>query len=237
MSSTRSHSPEQQDSDDSNPHDSDIKIRRESFSVELPVASTLNLKCNNNSPDNDESNNELVRLNLELDKLKRELRVKADSEDQMKQVLREYEKTISDLIIEKENEKKKMDLDIESALAEKNQAIEDLHNVEAAFSDVHRKYERTKQVVVEVKKNEEQLKHFVEEYKEKLQKADKKYNLLKSHAEEKLEDANQEIEKIRSGQDNEKVKLNAIVQKTEMKVRNLERTLAQKTKENEVKYK
>merc|ERR1712183_1261255 len=149
---------------------------------------------------NEESSNELVRLNLELDKLKRELRVKADSEDQMKQVLREYEKTISDLIIEKENEKKKMDLDIESALAEKN---------------------------------EEQLKNFVEEYKEKLQKADKKYNLLKSHAEERLEDANIEIEKIRSGQDNEKVKLNAIVQKTEMKVRNLERTLAQKTKENE----
>ena len=52
-----------------------------------------------------------------------------------------------------------------------------------------------------------------------------------------MEDANQEIEKIRSGQDNEKVKLNAIVQKTEMKVRNLERTLAQKTKENEVKDK
>ena len=38
------------------------------------------------------------------------------------------------------------------------------NNVEAAFSDVHRKYERTKQVVVEVKKNEEQLKQFVEEY-------------------------------------------------------------------------
>ena len=190
MSSTRSHSPEQHDSEDSHPHDSDSRIRGESFSVELPV-STLNLKCNNNSPDTDESNNQLVRLNLELDKLKRELRVKADSEDQMKQVLREYEKTISDLIIEKENEKKKMDLDIESALAEKNQAIEDLHNVEAAFSDVHRKYERTKQVVVEVKKNEEQLKNFVEEYKDKLQKADKKYNLLKSHAEERLEDANQ----------------------------------------------
>ena len=239
MSSSRSQSPEQQDSDDSHPqfpHDSDVRIRRGSFSVELPV-STLNLKCNNNSPENDESNNELVRLNLELDKLKRELRVKADSEDQMKQVLREYEKTISDLIIEKENEKKKMDLDIESALAEKNQAIEDLHNVEAAFSDVHRKYERTKQVVVEVKKNEEQLKDCVEEYKEKLQKADKKYNMLKSHAEEKLEDANKEIDKIRSGQDIEKVKLNAIVQKTEMKVRNLERTLTQKTKENEVKDK
>jgi hypothetical protein len=29
---------------------------------------------------------------------------------------------------------------------EKNQALEDLENVETAFGDVHRKYERTKQV-------------------------------------------------------------------------------------------
>ena len=32
-------------------------------------------------------------------------------------------------------------------ISEKNQAVEDLQNVEAAFADVHRKYERTKQVV------------------------------------------------------------------------------------------
>ena len=30
---------------------------------------------------------------------------------------------------------------------EKEQASEDLQNVEAAFADVHRKYERTKQVL------------------------------------------------------------------------------------------
>ena len=33
-----------------------------------------------------------------------------------------------------------------NAISEKAQAVEDLHNVEAAFADVHRKYERTKQV-------------------------------------------------------------------------------------------
>ena len=38
---------------------------------------------------------------------------------------------------------------------EKDQAVVDLQNVEAAFADVHRKYERTKQVVDGFKKNEE----------------------------------------------------------------------------------
>ena len=182
----------------------------------------------------DAANNELVSTSLELDKLRRELKVKRDSEDQMRQVLKEYEKTISDLISEKENEKKRMELDIQGAIGEKNQAIEDLQNVEAAFSDVHRKYERTKQVVEGFKKNEEQLKQFVEEYKDKLRMSDQKYNMLKTHAEEKLEEANREIEKIAKVQDAEKAKLNALVQKSEMKVRNLERTVAQKTKENEV---
>ena len=121
-----------------------------------------------------------------------------------------------------------------------------VQNVEAAFADVHRKYERTKQVsltwnhlsacyyefitcqVVEgFKKNEEQLKHYVAEYKTKLKNQDQvsdcpppsfcgsfsnsqlsnyrhsnfqRYDLLKAHAEEKLEEANKEIDNISRGQ-------------------------------------
>ena len=46
-----------------------------------------------------------------------------------------------------------------------------------------------------------------------------------------------QIDKIARGQEAEKAKLNALVQKSEMKVRNLERTVAQKTKENEARIK
>ena len=133
------------------------------------------------------------------------------------QVLKEYEKTISDLIAEKEGDKDRMEVEevtnnkkiikrikfqaeVANAISEKAQAVEDLHNVEAAFADVHRKYERTKQVVEGFKKNEEQLKKCVEEYKEKLKKQDQKYNMLKAHAEEKLEEANREIDKIARSQ-------------------------------------
>ena len=37
--------------------------------------------------------------------------------------------------------------DVQRMISEKNQAVEDLQNVENAFADVHRKYERTKQVI------------------------------------------------------------------------------------------
>ena len=85
-------------------------------------------------------------------------------------------------------------------IAEKEQAVEDLQNVEAAFADVHRKYERTKQVVEGFKKNEEQLKAYVEVYQSKLSKQDQKYQMLKDHAEEKLEEANREIDNISRSQ-------------------------------------
>ena len=90
--------------------------------------------------------------------------------------------------------------DVQRMVAEKEQAVEDLQNVEAAFADVHRKYERTKQVVEGFKKNEEQLKAYVEENQSKLSKQDQKYQMLKDHAEEKLEEANREIDNISRSQ-------------------------------------
>jgi transforming acidic coiled-coil-containing protein 2 len=147
--------------------------------------------------------------------------------------LKEYEKTISELIADKERDKTKLEGDVTKIIAEKEQAVEDLQNVEAAFADVHRKYERTKQVVEGFKKNEEQLKNYVEEYKIKLKKQDQKYELLKAHAEEKLEEANREIDNISRGQEAEIAKLTAMLKKTEMKASSLERTVDQKNKENQ----
>jgi len=118
-------------------------------------------------------------------------------------------------------------------ISEKNQAVEDLQNVESAFADVHRKYERTKQVVEGFKKNEEQLKTYIDEYKNKLSRQDQKYQLLKEHAEEKLEEANKEIDNISKSQEAEIAKLTATLKKTEMKAKSLEITVEQKVKENE----
>merc|ERR1719391_1629497 len=169
----------------------------------------------------------------EVDTLKEELNKKLDSENQMKDIVAEYEKTISELISDKEKEKEQLQVDVERMISEKNQAVEDLQNVESAFADVHRKYERTKQVVEGFKKNEEQLKTYIEEYKNKLSRQDQKYQLLKEHAEEKLEEANKEIDNISKSQEAEIAKLTATLKKTEMKAKSLEITVEQKVKENE----
>ena len=90
------------------------------------------------------------------------------------QVLKEYEKTISELIAEKEKERVRFDEDRGPLGAERNQAVEDLKNVETAFADVHRKYERTKTIVEGFKTNEETLKKMMEDCEIKLRKQDQR---------------------------------------------------------------
>ena len=113
------------------------------------------------------------------------------------------------------------------------QALDDLRNVESAFADVHRKYERTKQVVEGFKHNEDQLKEYLEGYATKLKKAEEKFERLKEHAEETLDKANKEIENLTRSQDSEIARLTAILKKTETKANFFERTVDQKIKENE----
>ena len=87
---------------------------------------------------------------------------------------------------------------------ERNQILEDLQAVERAFNDLHRKYERTKEVVAGFKTNEDLLKSTVEDLSIRLgptiiltyiiyihiifryKRGEERYELLKSHAETKL---------------------------------------------------
>merc|ERR1711997_1009143 len=104
----------------------------------------------------------------------------------MLSVVNEYEKTISELISDRERERVCGEIDKEKLQNERDQTLEDLHSAERAFNDVHRKYERTKEIIGEFKRNEDALKAQVREVSEKLQKSEDRFELLKSHAEEKL---------------------------------------------------
>ena len=80
--------------------------------------------------------------------------------------------------------------------------MEDLQAVERAFNDLHRKYERTKEVVAGFKSNEDILKRTVEDLTVRLvnspkgsfnqnlfaryKKGEERYEMLKEHAETKL---------------------------------------------------
>ena len=94
----------------------------------------------------------------ELERLRRELAGHMESNKQMMGIVEEFEKTIQQLIREKERTQVVSEIERERAGTERNQIFEDLQAVERAFTDLHRKYERTKEVIAGFKSNEDVLK-------------------------------------------------------------------------------
>merc|ERR1719300_1525120 len=183
---------------------------------------------------------ELARLNesvkdkqKEIDQLKLDLQQNTESNRQMMIIVEEFEKTIGQLIAEKEREQVCNEIARDRIQNERNQILEDLQAVERAFNDLHRKYERTKEVVAGFKSNEDTLKKTVEDLSQRYKKGEERYELLKTHAETKLSEANSRIAEIQRSKSAEIAKLTALLKKAEMRVASLERSLEQKTRENQ----
>ena len=80
------------------------------------------------------------------------------------------------------------EIERERILNERNQILDDLQAVERAFNDLHRKYERTKEVIAGFKSNEDILKASLEDLTSKYKKEEERFEVLRSHAELKLEE-------------------------------------------------
>ncbi|KAK3756255.1 hypothetical protein RRG08_035315 [Elysia crispata] len=159
-------------------------------------------------------------------------KLKQTNED-MRTVVAEFEKTISQLQAEKERHKLDLNKTTTELEHDRDQAIEDLQSVESAFSDLHRRYEKSKGIIEGFKKNEEQLKHHVEELQAKLKKSEAKLQSLRSQAEEKLDRANEDIEQIKRSTKSDVARLEAALKKSEIRICTLEESLHRKEKENE----
>jgi len=187
-----------------------------------------------------EKDKEVSRLNAivrqkqtEVDQLRIKMEMHSDSNNQMMIIVDEFEKTIQQLIQEKERSQVVTEIERERIFGERNQIFEDLQAVERAFTDLHRKYERTKEVIAGFKSNEDVLKASLEDLTTKYRKEEERYEVLRSHAELKLEEANSKISELQRSKAAEIAKLTALLRKSEMRIASLERSVDQKTRENQ----
>ncbi|KAK2116910.1 Transforming acidic coiled-coil-containing protein 3 [Saguinus oedipus] len=123
---------------------------------------------------------------------------------------------------------------MEEVQKQKELAKADIQKVlEKSFSDLFKRFEKQKEVIEGYRKNEESLKKCAEDYLARVTQAGQRYQALKAHAEEKLQLANEEIAQVRSKAQAEALALQASLRKEQMRVQSLERTVEEKTKENE----
>ncbi|GAB1289550.1 Transforming acidic coiled-coil-containing protein 3 [Apodemus speciosus] len=152
---------------------------------------------------------------------------------EMGKIVDGFEKIVYKSMEEAEKQKELAEDKIQKVLKERDQLIADLNSMEKSFSDLFKRFEKQKEVIEGYQKNEDSLKKCVEEYIVKIGKEGQRYQALKAHAEEKLKLANEEIAQVRSKAQAEALAFQASLRKAQMQIHSLEKTVEQKTKEND----
>lgn len=148
-------------------------------------------------------------------------------------IMDRFEEVVYQAMEEVQKQKELAKAEIQKVLKEKDQLTTDLNSMEKSFSDLFKRFEKQKEVIEGYRKNEESLKKCVEDYLVKITQEGQRYQALKAHAEEKLQLANEEIAQVRSKAQAEVLALQASLRKEQMRIQSLEKTVEQKTKENE----
>ncbi|XP_036057323.1 transforming acidic coiled-coil-containing protein 3 isoform X2 [Onychomys torridus] len=152
---------------------------------------------------------------------------------EMGKIVDGFEKIVYKSMEDAEKQKELSEDKIKKVLKERDQLTADLNSMEKSFSDLFKRFEKQKEVIEGYRKNEESLKKCVEEYIVKVEKEGQRYQALKAHAEEKLKQANEEIAQVRSKAQGETLAFQASLRKAQMQIHSLEKTVEQKTKEND----
>ncbi|XP_062431229.1 transforming acidic coiled-coil-containing protein 3 isoform X2 [Rhea pennata] len=152
---------------------------------------------------------------------------------EMGKIVAEFEGTITQMMEDAHKQKELSKKEMQRMMEEKQQVISDLNSMEKSFSELFKRFEKQKEVLEGYRKNEEALKKCAEDYLARIKKEEQRYKALKAHAEEKLHQANEEIAQVRSRAKSETAALQASLRKEQMRIQSLERSLEQKTKEND----
>eukprot|EP00052_Salpingoeca_macrocollata_P009107 m.71995 g.71995 ORF g.71995 m.71995 type:complete len:137 (-) comp16934_c0_seq2:30-440(-) len=109
----------------------------------------------------------------------------------------------------------------------------DLERTESAFADLLHKYEKSKEIVATMRKNEAALKSACEQAQQALKQSEERYGKLKEHAEKKIMEANEEIAKVREDNKAQIMLMTTKMKKAESETAQLQRQLEAKEKDNE----
>ncbi|EDL20427.1 mCG52920, partial [Mus musculus] len=166
---------------------------------------------------------EIITKEIEANIWKKKYEESREEVLEMRNIVTEYEKTISQMIENQQSTSKSCQKSFQQLNMEKEQALADLSSVETSLSGLFRRYENLKGVLEGFKKNEEALKHCAEKYLARIKLEKQRYQILKVYAKEKLDRANEEIAQILSKAQAESDALHADLLKEQRKVEALKK--------------
>ncbi|KAH8385089.1 hypothetical protein KR200_003472 [Drosophila serrata] len=147
-------------------------------------------------------------------------------------VIEAYEKAIAELISEKEQQAHGYERQLQDVQTDRDTNYHHLTSLETTFSDLHVKYEKSKEMTTQLKLNEESLQADRKQMMDNLRMQEQRYDKMKSHAMQQLEIANKKLDHITREHADEVKKLKALLKKEEISRVSMTEQLQQKTREN-----
>merc|ERR1719233_107408 len=161
-----------------------------------------------------------------------EIKTVEASNMQMMIIVEEFERTINQLMEEKEREEVCQQIILDRIFNEKEDIVKDHNNVERAFGDLTDKYERVRSIVPGLKMCEEKLKKTVSDLSARYNADEKNYEDTKTEAENNLTKAEDTLKNNKKAKSMEIARLTAQLRKSEMNISSLEKEIDQKSQEN-----
>ncbi|XP_034485319.1 putative mediator of RNA polymerase II transcription subunit 26 isoform X2 [Drosophila innubila] len=147
-------------------------------------------------------------------------------------VIEAYEKAIAELIHDKEQLVQNHERQMQEVQADRDSNYHHLTSLETTFSDLHVKYEKSKEMTSHLKQDEENLLEEKKKLLEKLRQQEQRYEQMKSHAMQQMEIANKKLATMTKEHTDEVKKLKALLKKEEVSRISTAEQLQQKSREN-----
>jgi len=147
-------------------------------------------------------------------------------------LIENFKTTINELLSSREKSRVYHQIEKERISHEKSQLVEDLLSAENSYKDVKGKYERSRDLIIRYKTDEDNLKVILNDRMDKLTEKEQRFNRLKCHAEDKVQQANDAIQQILTNGEVEMARLTTMLRKSELKVETLDQTMRQKSEES-----
>ncbi|XP_017119829.1 uncharacterized protein LOC108141124 isoform X2 [Drosophila elegans] len=147
-------------------------------------------------------------------------------------VIEAYEKAIAELISEKEQQAQLHERQMQEVQADRDANYHHLTSLETTFSDLHVKYEKSKEMTSQLKSNEESLLAERKQMMDNLRLQEQRYDKMKNHAMQQLEIANKKLDTYAREHADESKKLKALLKKEEVSRVSMAEQLQQKSREN-----
>eukprot|EP00092_Neocalanus_flemingeri_P024561 GFUD01026639.1.p1 GENE.GFUD01026639.1~~GFUD01026639.1.p1 ORF type:complete len:561 (-),score=195.52 GFUD01026639.1:35-1717(-) len=190
-------------------------------------------RCSNTEEDIIEIASKLKLVEKDITNFSEEKKHVEENNRQMVMIVEEFEKTISQLVVEKEREEVCQEIVMERIVTERDEVVRDHQNVERAFADLNQKYERAKEVVAGFQLTEDSLKCSVDSLSKRYTAGEEKYQHKKTEAEAQLAGVGEKLTESQRSKAREIARLTAQLRKAEMNVSSLEEKIEQKSQENQ----